>query len=137
MDLDLRFELRILLKEGAGYRERFRTDILVALREGLDSLIHRLSNLYIIDPITFRSWRESILSSIQPLIRNPDRELTALSKPIVKSDLRRLQRYLVITITDKAPKNFAFICKNVYKHTLHQELQNDSGAYSSSKNSKV
>lgn len=131
-DIATNIELRILLKEGAGYRERFRTDILVALREGLDSLIHRLSNLYIIDPITFRSWRESILSSIQPLIRNPDRELTALSKPIVKSDLRRLQRYLVITITDKAPKNFAFICKNVYKHTLHQELQNDSGAYSSS-----
>jgi hypothetical protein len=52
-----------------------------------------------------------------------------LEKPSIKRTLNNLKDDLVITVTDKADKNFSLICKHYYKEVLHRELHDPDGAY--------
>jgi hypothetical protein len=122
-------KLRDLLKEGAGYRENIRSNITEALNTGLDGLIGKLAKGFAIPPTQFYEWKKNIMNTIQPLLSTPPKERSAVMEPDVRTALNFLRRHLVIGVTDKAPKNFVFICRNHYKSVLHTELQKEDGAY--------
>jgi len=52
-----------------------------------------------------------------------------LDNPVVKHRLKFLLKYLVLVPTDKAAKNFAFICRHHYQKVLNDELNSNDGAY--------
>lgn len=121
-------KLEALLNEGAGFREIIKTDMQQALENGLSSLVFKLSKELAVPLEEFDLWANNIREKITPMIRDPQTR-SILEDPSVSSSLKFLQANLVICITDKAAKNYTFICRHYYRHVLYEELNQDGGAY--------
>jgi hypothetical protein len=118
-----------LFNEGTGYRERIASNMTQDLRDGLDNLISTLEQKLHKPALEFRQWKENIIDSIVPLLKNAPKNKSDLEMDDVKNSYKFLKKWLVLCPTDKAAKNFTFICRNLYQFKLHQELSSDEGAY--------
>jgi hypothetical protein len=123
-------ELRDLLSLGAKVRVRTGVDPTDALETAMYNFIRSLSALTEMDSQVFDNWSNFIENACKEKmklahIKHGKDETVVLSQVALKY-LRHLQKNLVLVPVDKAANNIAFICKNFYTKTLHDELDGNT-----------
>ena len=119
-----------LLDEGARFRENVEVNHQSLLRGAVAEFVERASKELQVDRSAFDLWKENVLTATLKQLPPPKVGLRSiLDRPTVNHRLKYLQKHLVIVITDKAAKNFSFICRNYYLKVLNDELSSVEGAY--------
>lgn len=131
MDLDIvrHPDLQQLMRQGAKFRENFRVDAAKVISDSVLQFTHSCASKFDIDPQLFTEWSANVRAAVVNQLPPPFSSGSVLDRSDVQRALTRLRRLLVISVTDKADKNFTLVCKNFYKYTLIQELQTQGGAY--------
>lgn len=132
MDMDIvpNTELRTLMHEGANYREHVRVDYTQVIDEALARFSTYCQTTLGTPADRFPAWEQAVRAEVLQQLPPPMSNTNTLLKPNVRRGLQELKRSFVISITDKASKNFTIVCKNHYKRTLQTELHTQGGAYS-------
>jgi len=119
-----------LLNEGTRYREDREVDSQAILAGALGGFIERMAFQLNVDRDLFSAWKLNDLNTTREQLLPPKVGLRSiLDNPVVKHRLKFLLKHLVLVPTDKAAKNFAFICRRHYQKVLNDELNSNDGAY--------
>lgn len=131
MDMDIvpNTDLRALMREGANYREHVRIDYTQVIDEALARFSTYCQAALGTPAERFPAWEQRVREEVLRQLPPPMSNTNTLLRPNVRRCLKELKRSFVISITDKAAKNFTIVCKNHYKRTLQTELQTHGGAY--------
>jgi hypothetical protein len=122
-------DLKLLMHQGVKFRENVRVNALDVVNEALQRFTATCARKFEIPSQQFAEWAANVRAQVAAQLPPPLASGSILDRPDVKRALTRLRRLLVLTMTDKADKNFTLVCQNLYKHTLMQELQTQDGAY--------
>ena len=124
-------DLRTLLKKGLNYRDQAAPNkhkTLEAVKKALNNYIKKKSSKTSRPEAMFGEWKSSIMESVKNKLETfrPYKYNSILSKPEVKEELIQLQDKYVFVPTDKANKNVSIICKKLYVHMLHDEINSNT-----------
>ena len=122
-------KLRALFNEGGSFRENVRMDYWHTFSIALNTFAIKLEKKFDLAPEERLEWQHAVEEKVRKQIPESGGERSILEEEEVEQYLRWLRRRLVICPTDKAPKNFTFVCQHYYKHVLHGELHQEGGAY--------
>jgi hypothetical protein len=122
-------ELTSLLKQGAKFREHIRANSEEIISTALGRFSRYCEARFNVQQAAMQEWCTNVKQVVTARLPPPQGGNSLLKRPDVSRTLRDLKTHLVICVTDKADKNFSFVCKNLYKHTLMMELQSENGAY--------
>jgi len=114
--------LRCLLEQGSKMRLNTHfVDSLQAIRNGLEEYIKRKK-----DPDGYERWKEAILQQCKA-------NLTSHNEPPIQPEFRGwrnalsdLQTCMVVAPVDKAPHDFAIVCRKWYQARLLREIESES-----------
>lgn len=122
--------LRALFDEGGGFRENARIDYWQTFSTALSAFVSKIQKQWGLTPGELAGWTHAVEQKVRDQIPSHGGEESMLEKEEVAKAWQQLSSRLVICPTDKAPKNFTFVCRNKYKHVLKEELHQVGGAYS-------
>ena len=141
LDIVQNRKLRILFSKGTNYREP-KT---INWRNNKKEILNSLSNYINTQceksgmPIAiFSEWKSRIIEAINEKINTLERRFphyrpsrSVFANEMATQELDRLQEKYVISVVDKAGKNYSFVCKWYYMKILYNEigvLNNDNEA---------
>ena len=126
------FKLRKLLSKGPGYREPRNLNFDLAsntVKNAIKTFIESQSVKVGLPVESFNEWKCRIFEKIDNNIRTLKnryryhrRIRSTLKDENVLSELEEIKKKYVITVVDKASKNYAFICKWYYMKVIYKEL---------------
>ena len=122
-------KLRDLFNEGGSFRENVRMDYWGTFSTALTDFVSQLRRKFAMLPEEIEEWEQAVEDKVKSQIPQHGGKRSILEEEEVKKDLQGLRSRLVICPTDKAPKNFTFVCKHYYKHMIQEELHQEGGAY--------
>ena len=125
-------KLKRLLSKGPGYREPRTLNFDVAgntVKNSIKIFIESQSIKTGLPLESFSEWKSRMFEKIDEniqLLKNRyrfhRRVRSALKDVDVRSELEEIKKKYVITVVDKASKNYAFICKWYYMKVIYKEL---------------
>ena len=132
LNIILNSKLKKLLSKGPGYREprTLNFDIVKkTVKNSISSFVDSQSEKTGFPIQSFNEWKYKLFNKIDDkvqLLKNKyryNRIITSILKEAnVASELEDVKNKYVITIVDKANKNYAFICKWYYMKMIYKEL---------------
>ena len=120
-------KLRKLLTKGQNYREPHMLNYgncQTTINEAIDNFALQNGQ----NGVNLDEWRTAVKNKVTERVRylkqtrTPSRTLSTLKNPEVIRDLELLKTMYVIVPIDKAPNNFAFVCKRYYISRLLKEV---------------
>jgi hypothetical protein len=119
-------KLRAILSKSPSYRITNNTTTeycLSILKQDITEYVDIIYQKYPNTEMDFSAWIKSIMQAATQNIQNkPYPSDYASLNQTIKKDLELLQKDIVITRTDKAGQNYAFICQKLYKRQIAEEL---------------
>ena len=125
-------QLRDILRKGPNYREPRTLDWRIVKKEiniGLSNFITQKCEKEGIPTTSFSEWKVKIMEAVTQRITLLKQRYPYYrpSKSILRNDaaaqeLSTLHEKYVITVVDKASKNYAFVCKWFYMKVLYEEI---------------
>ena len=117
------------MKNGTKYRLPSHSNansILKQLTYDLDLFIYKISVSYNKPIEFFNQWKCLVIDKFKIALKNNSSHIVSFNKNHLFKNIKSLQNNFIITYVDKAPNNYAIICKSYYHQLLDSVLSSDT-----------
>ena len=74
----------------------------------------------------FNQWKCLVINKFKIALKNNSSHIVSFNKNQLFKNIKSLQNNFIITYVDKAPNNYAIICKSYYHQLLNSILSSDT-----------